>query len=498
MEKEYKQRPEFVTPRYCEASAFSRRKGLPTSRRGVKTKLLATDIAPCSSSAWLLNWNDGDTNNNNKDNNNQVRPVSASLQKTEHPAGFFAEPAFIPLEDVFRAYMDCRRNKRNSSSALSFEVNYEQNCVELWEEINNGTYRPQPSITFIVTRPVLREVFAASFRDRIVHHLIINRIEPLLESVFIDETSNCRKGKGTHYGIRTLENHIKECSASHTRDCWVLKLDIRSYFMSINKRRLCNRLIDFVNDKYTLPDKQVLLYLIHKTLMNTPEENCIRRSHPKEWNNLPAGKSLFTTPQGYGLPIGNLTSQIAANFFLNDFDHWLKDKFTYYGRYVDDFYVVSNNHQQLKQLVAEIKERLSHLELELHPDKIYLQHIAKGVKFIGAVIKPGRTYIANRSRNNFYQRIEEFNRLAIIPGYVEENAEYMASCLNSYFGMMKHYDTYGIRRKAVRRIAKDWWKVVYVSGHFEKISVKNRYKKSRQMRKVILKSMKNKRKSTNN
>jgi len=245
-----------------------------------------------------------------------------------------------------------------------------------------------------------------------------------------------------------------------------------------------------VIDHFTGEDKEVLLYLIRQTILNRPEKNCVRHSHINEWKELPSEKSLFSSPEGYGIPIGNLTSQIGANFFLNEFDHWVKSNFSYYGRYVDDFYIVSEDKSRLIEFIDLVKGRLSELELTLHPNKIYLQPVDKGVKFIGAVIKPGRIYIGNRTRNNFYQRIEEFNCAAKCKGYVEEHAEYFACCMNSYFGIMKHYSTYAIRRKAAKRISKEWWKVAYISGHFEKISIKNQYKRSRMMVKELSKSLK--------
>lgn len=382
----------------------------------------------------------------------------------------------ILLEDVFTAYFDCRRNKRRSKSALAFEVNYEQNCVELWEEINNHTYTPGRSISFVITKPVQREIFAANFRDRVVHHLIINRIEPLLEAEFIDETTNCRKGKGTHYGIRTLENAIQACSERYTKECWILKLDIKSFFMSINKQMLLQRIKDFLIDKYQGQDKSTLLYLVKEVVLNAPEENCIRRSPMSAWKGLPRDKSLFTTRLGYGIPIGNLTSQVLANFFLNEFDHWMKSNFQFYGRYVDDFYIVSSSKDQLRSYIPLIKNKLLDQELQLHPCKIYIQNCTKGVKYIGSVIKPNRTYIANRTRNNYFDTIQKFNLNVRNPHYVEDNAEHFACSINSYLGMMKHYATYAIRRKSLKRVDRRWWEVAYISGHFEKVSVKKKYK----------------------
>jgi len=154
----------------------------------------------------------------------------------------FPSSAPIPLVDLFEAYEGCRRHKRNTANAIAFELDYEQNLVELCEEINNGIYQPGKSIAFIVDRPVKREIFAADFRDRVVHHLIINKLNALFEKEFIGDSYSCRKGKGTHKGIKRLDGFIRQCSQNYSRDCWILKLDIKGFFMSIDRQRLYHRL----------------------------------------------------------------------------------------------------------------------------------------------------------------------------------------------------------------------------------------------------------------
>ena len=141
----------------------------------------------------------------------------------------------IELSELFDAYFNCRRNKRNTANALAFEVDYENNLIQLCEEINNGTYQPGRSIAFIVDKPIKREIFAADFRDRVVHHLIINKMNPLFEKQFIYDSSSCRVGKGTHFGIQHTDHFIRQCSKNYTQDCCVLKLDIQGFFMNINK-----------------------------------------------------------------------------------------------------------------------------------------------------------------------------------------------------------------------------------------------------------------------
>ena len=133
------------------------------------------------------------------------------------------------LEGLLEAYYDCRRNKRRTASAVAYEMRYEERLLRLRDRINTRTYRPGKSICFVVTRPRLREVFAADFEDRIVHHWIALRLEPLFEEMFTDRTFNCRKGKGQHYGIRMLQRDIRDCSEGYTRDCWIMKLDLQGF-----------------------------------------------------------------------------------------------------------------------------------------------------------------------------------------------------------------------------------------------------------------------------
>jgi retron-type reverse transcriptase len=130
--------------------------------------------------------------------------------------------------DLFQAYFDARKNKRNTINALAFEKHFEANVFSLCDEILENRYEPKPSICFIVDKPVKREIFAADFRDRVVHHFICNYIFPVFEKVFINDSYSCRKGKGTHYGIKRIGHFIRSCSQNYTSDCYILKLDINS------------------------------------------------------------------------------------------------------------------------------------------------------------------------------------------------------------------------------------------------------------------------------
>lgn len=394
----------------------------------------------------------------------------------------------IPLEDVFEAYFECRKKKRNTCNALAFESEYERKCVELWREINSGTYHPSRSIAFIITKPVKREVFAADFRDRVVHHLIARRLVPLLEAQFIDDSYSTRKGKGTLYGILKVEEHIRQCSENYTKNCHILKIDIRSFFMKISKQRLYDITAEFLKARYTESDLPMLLYLLRKTVFNRPERNCIRRSAPKEWRGLPKDKSLFHTDGSCGLPIGNLTSQLLALNFLDELDHLITGNWgvEHYGRYVDDMVLVHPSQEHLLEVRERISRWLSTRGLMLHPRKMYLQHYTKGVLFIGGMILPGRKYLSNRTVGFCYDAIERLNRLAASsPDYVLTHGEEFVSTVNSYLGMMRHFSSYKLRRKVMEHVGKEWWKIIYFEGHIEKAVLKKQYKPLVQKRNEI-------------
>jgi len=148
----------------------------------------------------------------------------------------------IELDDLFDAYVECRKNKRKTINAIDFEVDYERELILLWNKINDKAYEPKKSIAFIINNPVKREIFAADFRDRIIHHLIIKKLNPLFEKEFIFDSYSCRVGKGTLFGVKRADKFIRRCSENYTKDCFVLKQDISGFFMHINKKILFEKI----------------------------------------------------------------------------------------------------------------------------------------------------------------------------------------------------------------------------------------------------------------
>ena len=449
-----------------------------------------------ATNAWNLNFNNGNQNNNNKSTNrNRVRPVSALIWKK-----------VVTGEDIFEAYFDCRRRKRGKRSSIIYEMNYEERLIELRDAINDRSYFPSKSICFVVTRPRHREVFAADFCDRIVHHYIALRLEPLFEMVFNDRTFNCRKGKGQLYGIECLKKDMYECSAGYTRDCWIAKLDLQGFFMSINKQMLANMLDNFIVENYTPGSKMRALmadeeylerrdfpgevrkmmldyrydgsdiedvrFVTRTVILHKPEENCIMRSPAQMWSHLSANKSLFTNGDGLGIAIGNLFSQLFANFLLNRLD-WALEQYGIkcHGRYVDDFYMIHEDKELLLRTVPKIREVLASAGLTLHPRKFYLQHYTKGVSFTGCIVKPGRVYVEGRVCASFRSAVRRINNEKTLSGLRKD-----VDSINSYLGLTRHCNEYGSRRRLLQQLAPRVFLRCYVKGHFEILKLKNRYK----------------------
>ncbi len=382
----------------------------------------------------------------------------------------------IDLPELFDAYFTCRSNKRKTANALAFEVDYEHNLVQLCEDINNGTYQIGRSIAFIVDKPVKREIFAADFRDRIVHHFIINKLNHVFEKQFIYDSYSCRIGKGTHFGIQRINKFIRQCSENYTKDCYVLKLDIQGFFMSIDKGVLFRKLEGLINQKYTGTNKELIIALCQKIIFNDCTKNCIIKGKKADWADLPRSKSLFHSQENCGLPIGNLTSQIFANYYMDSFDHFVKHdlKIKYYGRYVDDFVIVHPDKEYLKSIIPLLSNfLLSTLQLTLHPKKIYLQHYTKGVQFLGTVIKPNRIFMANRTKGNFYKTIEKHNKIVRVHKPCKLKQAAFLSSMNSYLGIMKHYKTYNLRKGMLyKNLSAWWWNYVFLSESICKFQLK--------------------------
>lgn len=400
-------------------------------------------------------------NNNNKNSALRVRAYF-SLQEQKYPLTF---------ESIIDAYYNCRANKKRKNDCVRFSYNKETQLTELFEQISRGEYQPYRSKTFIVSYPTYREVFAADFRDRIVHHWIAIRLEPLLEEEFIDDTYNCRKGKGTSYAIKRCSELFQEKSNNFTKEAYIMKWDLKGYFMSINKNILWEKVEKLINEKYHEFDKPTLLYLLKKTILERPQDNCVRTCPIEEWKNLQPGKSLFKHDKNTGIPIGNLTSQLLANYYLSEIDNIMKQKYSGYCRYVDDCWIISDNKKELKEAFKLFKQLLVPLKCKVHPNKFYLQSIYKGVSIVGAMVKPHRIYIGKRVAGRAFSRITTLSKNI----KNKLNLEKLIQSTNSYFGLMKNMFSRNIRVRIMKSIKSELWYSIASLNNGTKIKISKYY-----------------------
>jgi hypothetical protein len=286
--------------------------------------------------------------------------------------------------------------------------------------------------------------------------------------------------KGTSYGIKRLDHFIRSCSDNYKRDCYILKLDIKGYFMAIDHSVLYQKVEKTVNRFRNEAnfDVDLILRLTRQVIFHNHIKDYCLKGTKQDWQGLPKSKSLFWAEENKGLPIGNLSSQLFGNVYLNDFDHFIKHKLgcKYYGRYVDDFVIVHQDKQYLKSIIPVLRKYLQdELSLELHPNKIYLQHFSKGVPFLGTIIKPYRIYIRNQTKGSFYKKIQYWNDfMEREHEFTKESLNQFLASMNSYLGIVGQHSTYKLRKKMLNEnLSLRFGDYINVKNNYAKLVVKN-------------------------
>lgn len=365
--------------------------------------------------------------------------------------------ADFSFEELAQAYFDCRRNKRNTASALAFEAGLERNLLDLDADLRGGTYRPGRSICFVVTRPKAREVWAADFRDRIVHHLLYNRIAPRFHASFVADSCACIPGRGTLYAAKRLDSKIRSVTQNWSRPAYYLKCDLANFFVAIDKRILRCQIANKVSEPWWIRLADLILF-------HDPRPGAEVRGPAKLFDLVPPHKSLWNQPEYRGLPIGNLSSQFFANIYLDALDQHVKHDLhcRHYIRYVDDFLLLHESADWLKDAHADIEAFLpQRLGAHLNPKKTIRQPIPRGIDFVGHIIKPWYWAPRKRTATEAQRRVR-----SAPPDDVFESA-------NSYFGLLRQSPkAYGARtdlanvaRKRGLSVSFDMSKVYRPAGH---------------------------------
>lgn len=314
----------------------------------------------------------------------------------------------ISIENLLEAWKEFIKGKRNKRDVQEFQYKLSDNLYNLHDKLKKMNYSHSGYYSFNISDPKPRNIHKASVRDRLIHHAIYRKLYPLFDIHFIHDSYSCRKYRGTHKALKRFREFSNIASKNNTKTLWILKCDIRKFFASIDHKILCKILEKYISDNMV----KVLL----KNVIDSFDNSKI----------------------GKGLPLGNLTSQLLANVYMNEFDRFIKHelKEKYYVRYADDFVIMSMDRGCLLKSLEKIKYYLYiKLSLELHPNKISINTLASGIDFLGWVHFPDHKVLRTSTKKRMFKKIKQKQ------GDTET--------VQSYLGLLKH----GNANKIINKIA---------------------------------------------
>jgi RNA-directed DNA polymerase len=307
----------------------------------------------------------------------------------------------ISIKNLCEAWREFICGKKSKKDVAEFSLNLSQNIFRLHSDLLNKTYRHGAYEAFFISDPKPRSIHKAIVRDRLLHHAIYRVLYPHFDRKFIYDSYSCRYEKGTHKAINRFNQFVHKVSKSNHRTCWVLKCDIRKFFASIDQATL----IQIVEKHISDPDT---LWLIQRVV-----------------------ESFESTGLGKGLPLGNLTSQLLVNVYMNEFDQFVKHvlKQKYYIRYADDFAIMHHDKNVLTKLLLKVQDFLNDkLKLNLHPNKVFLQTATSGIDFLGWVHFYHHRVLRTATKKRMFKKLRD---TSMKPEVVQ-----------SYFGLLGHGDAH--------------------------------------------------------
>lgn len=318
----------------------------------------------------------------------------------------------IFLENLLDAWKEFIQGKKSRKDVELFQRHLMSNIIFLHEDLKRKTYTHAPYEAFKISDPKSRDIHKASVRDRLLHHAIYKKLYPYFDKRFISDSYSCRIGKGTHKAIQQFKKYANKESFNNTKNVWVLKCDIKKFFASIDQKILMNILRRYIVDID-------ILWLLQNII-----------------------ESFHSTEVGKGLPLGNLTSQLLVNIYMNEFDQYVKHtlRVKYYIRYADDFVILSRDKEYLEVILKQIQEFLeNNLKLSLHPNKVSIATFVRGVDFLGWVHFPKHKILRTVTKKRMFKKLK---------GEAKEET------VQSYLGLLSHGDTYEVRNKVADRLSK--------------------------------------------
>ena len=318
------------------------------------------------------------------------------------------------MENLLEAWKEFLRGKKKKADVQIFERNLMQNIISLHRDLENKIYKHSAYEEFKISDPKPRVIHKALVRDRLLHHALYRYLYPFFTKTFIADSFSCRLGKGTHKAVNRFNDFYHKVSKNNTKQVWVLKCDIRKFFDSINQGILLNLLDSYINDQGIVSLLRIII------------------------------GSFYKKEIGKGLPLGNLTSQLFVNIYMNVFDQFVKHKIKAkcYIRYSDDFVILSDNKGWLEDILPKISDFLiQKLKLSLHPNKVSINTFSSGVDFLGWVNFPNHKVLRTVAKRKMFRNILAQN--------------YKKEVVQSYLGLISHGNTYKIKQNILEKINKN-------------------------------------------
>ena len=321
---------------------------------------------------------------------------------------------------MLSAWREFLKGKRNRRDAQEFQFRLTDNILALQYHLKNKTYVHGHYEAFKINDPKPRDIHKATVRDRVLHRALYRQLYPFFDRTFISDSYSCRLRKGTHKAIRRFRSMAYRASKNNTRQCFVLKCDIRKFFASIDHQILRTILARYILDTDILR----LIFQVIGSFHSTREGVGFRLD------------KVGLRPDDVGLPLGNLTSQLFVNIYMNEFDQFVKHKLKaqYYIRYADDFVIFSHDKNWLQETLRYIARFLEkELCLSLHPDKVAIQTLASGIDFLGWVHFPDHRVLRMTTKRRMFRRVAECGSKPEI--------------VQSYLGLLRHGNTKKLQDK---------------------------------------------------
>ena len=311
--------------------------------------------------------------------------------------------SIITVEKLLKAWQEFLRDKKSRKDVILFQARLMDNILDLRNDLSNKKYKHGGYTAFNISDPKPRQIHKATVRDRLLHHLLYQELYPYFDSNFIHDSYSCRVNKGTHKALNRFRTFSRKVSRNNTRTCWVLKCDIRKFFANIDHETLKK----ILSKRHFDTDILRLLYTVIDSFQ-TPNPIYAIAEMKK------------------GLPLGNLTSQLLVNIYMNEFDQFVKRglKVKYYIRYADDFVILQNDKTYFENVLPKISQFLEEkLKLQLHPDKVFIKTLASGIDFLGWVHFPRHRVLRTTTKRRMFKNLQK---------------NYSKETTASYFGMLKH------------------------------------------------------------